>query len=202
MGQGRAERAHQGRLTPSPGIDLCFPRAASRRVSPTFPIGCIRGVGFKSPMTDPDDGFLPPGRCRPVRAIQIPDGDSRESRNAGLRVGRGRVGGGAQAGGQEGESPWRELRLTTPPLTFTRSGGGRRLVPSSVREPVVQRGQSEKHQDISAASQSRPETPDPGSTHLGIAVRQGRHFAPSNFPHGSPSPQCDCVWRQGLCGGD
>ena len=60
-----------------------------------------------------------------------------------------------------GWSPWWELGLTTPPLTFTRRGGGRRLVPSSVREPVVQRGQSEKHQDISAASQSRPEMRGP-----------------------------------------
>lgn len=89
MGQGRAERAHRGRLSPSPGTGLCFPGVASRRASPTFPIGCIRHVGFKSPVTGPDDGFLPTGRCRPVRAIQIPDGGGRESRNAGLGVGGG-----------------------------------------------------------------------------------------------------------------
>ena len=63
----------------------CVIRAYSATASaPTFPIGCIRDVGFKSPVTGPNDGFLPPGRCRPVRAIQIPDGGGRESRNAGL----------------------------------------------------------------------------------------------------------------------
>lgn len=101
LGQGRAERGLGGRLCPSSGTGLSFPGVASRRASPTFPIGCIRDVGFESPMTGPDDnGFLPPGTCRPVRAIQVPYGDSRESRNAGLVGG----GGGAQARSQEGET--------------------------------------------------------------------------------------------------
>lgn len=78
-----------------------FPGVASRRASPTCPIGCIRDVGFESPVTGPDDdGFLPPGMCRPVRAIQIPDGGSRESRNAGL-VGAGGWGPGREPGGRD-----------------------------------------------------------------------------------------------------
>lgn len=85
------------------------------------------------------DGFLPPGGLRPARTIRIPNGFNIEARNAT----------GRWAGRQEGRDPqavrpWWELELIPLACHFY-EWWWKDTVPSLVREPVAQTGQSEKH---------------------------------------------------------